>query len=61
MEQTKGTSTPWEDLGSQRHTAEQIWYIFIRESPPQFGNRIMARVYVRGIARRTMYQKALNC
>ena len=27
-------------------------------SPPQFENRIMARVYVRGITRSTMYQKA---
>ena len=30
----------------------------IRESPPQFENRIMARVYVRSIMRSTMYQKA---
>ena len=28
----------------------------IRESPPQFENRIMARVYVRSITRSTMYQ-----
>ena len=30
----------------------------IRESPPQFENRIMARVYVRSITRSIMYQKA---
>ena len=31
----------------------------IRESPPQFRNRIMARVYLRSIiARSTMYQKS---
>ena len=29
----------------------------IRESPPQFENRIMARVYIRSITRSTMYQK----
>ena len=29
----------------------------IRESQPQFENRIMARVYVRSITRSTMYQK----
>ena len=29
----------------------------IRESPPQFENRIMARMYVRSITRSTMYQK----
>ena len=33
----------------------------IRESPPQFENRIMARVYVRSITRSTMYQKAPFC
>ena len=35
--------------------------IAIRESPPQFENRIMARVYVRSIMRSTMYQKAPFC
>ena len=30
----------------------------IRESPPQSENLIMARVYVRSITRRTMYQKS---
>ena len=30
----------------------------IQESPPKFKNRIMAKVYVRSIARSTMYQKA---
>ena len=30
----------------------------IMESPPQFENRIKARVYVRSITRSTMYQKA---
>ena len=30
----------------------------IRESPPQFENRIMARVYVRSIMRINMYHKA---
>ena len=30
----------------------------VDESPPQFKNRIMARVYVRSITRCTMYQKA---
>ena len=29
----------------------------IRESPPIFENRIMARVYARSITRSTMYQK----
>ena len=33
----------------------------IRVSPPQFENRIMARVYIRSIARCTMYQKAPFC
>ena len=33
----------------------------IRESLPQFENRIMARVYVRSITRCTMYQKAPFC
>ena len=37
----------------------------IRESPPQFENRIMAQMYVRSITRRTtctcMYQKAPFC
>ena len=33
----------------------------IRESPPQFENRIMARVYVRSITRSNMYQKAPFC
>ena len=33
----------------------------IRESPPQFDNRIRARVYVRRITRSTMYQKAPFC
>ena len=33
----------------------------IRESPPQFENRIMVRVYVRSITRSTMYQKASFC
>ena len=32
--------------------------LLIRESPPQFENRIMARVYVRSITRSTMYHKA---
>ena len=32
-------------------------YASIRESPPQFDNRIMARVYVMHITRNTMYQK----
>ena len=32
--------------------------ITIRESPLQFENRIMARVYVRSITRSTLYQKA---
>ena len=33
----------------------------IRESPPQFENRIKARVYVRSITLSTMYQKAQLC
>ena len=33
----------------------------IRESPPQFENRIMTRVYVWSITRSTMYQKAPFC
>ena len=33
----------------------------IRESPPQFENRSMARVYVRSITRSTMHQKAPFC
>ena len=33
----------------------------IRESLPQFENRIMARVYVRSITRSTMCQKAPFC
>ena len=33
----------------------------IRESPLQFENRIMARVYMRSIMRSTMYQKAPFC
>ena len=36
-------------------------YAYIWESPPQFDNQIMARVYVRIIMRSTMYQKALFC
>ena len=36
-------------------------YCFIRESQPQFENRIMARVYERSIMRSTMYQKAPFC
>ena len=32
-----------------------------RESPPQFENRNMARVYVRSNTRSTMYQKAPFC
>ena len=31
--------------------------LHIRESPPQFENRNMARVYIRSITRSTMYQK----
>ena len=48
-----------------------LWYLhcgatkakmqLIRESPPQFEDRIMARVYVRSIIRSTMYQKAPFC
>ena len=34
------------------------WVAFIRESPQQFENRIIARVYVRSITRSAMYQKA---
>ena len=33
-------------------------YLSIRESPPQFENRIMAWVYVRSISRSAIYQKA---
>ena len=33
----------------------------IQESPPQFENPIMARVYVRSTTRSTMYQKAPFC
>ena len=33
----------------------------IQESPPQFENRIMARVYIRNITRSTMFQKAPFC
>ena len=32
--------------------------VVIRESPPQFENRIKARVYVRSITHSTIYQKA---
>ena len=32
----------------------------IRESPPQFENRIMAQVYVRSITRSTVCTKKLN-
>ena len=35
--------------------------VVIRESPQQFENQIMARVYVRSITRRTKYQKAPFC
>ena len=35
--------------------------LLFRESPPQFENRIMARVYVRSITRCTMYQKDPFC
>ena len=35
--------------------------LIIQESPPQFENWIMARVYVRSITRSTMYQKAPFC
>ena len=35
-----------------------LFHYIIRESPPQFENRIMARVYVRSITRSTMYQKS---
>ena len=35
-----------------------VWGIAIRESPPQFENRIMARVYVKSIICSTMYQRA---
>ena len=50
--------------GGRRVFAKCIWISTahmdrsIRESPPQFENRIMARVYVRSITRSTMYQKA---
>ena len=33
----------------------------ICESPPQFENPIMARVYVRSITRSTLYQEAPFC
>ena len=33
----------------------------IRESPPQFENRIITLVHVRSITRSTMYQKAPFC
>ena len=33
----------------------------ILDSPPQFENRIMARVYVGNIMRSTMYQKDSFC
>ena len=56
----------------QLHIADQQWHSEeetlkrkqshnIRESLPQFGNQIMARVYIRSITRSTMYQKALFC
>ena len=35
--------------------------ICIRESPSQFENRIMPRVYIKSITRSTMYQKAPFC
>ena len=35
---------------------EYNWDMTILESPPQFENRIMARVYVRSITRKTMYR-----
>ena len=38
-----------------------IQHSIIRESPPKFENRIMAKVYVRSITRSTMYQKAPFC
>ena len=41
------------------HEMPQSQTNLIRESPPQFENRIMARaVYVRSITRSALYQKA---
>ena len=42
----------------------QIWWqmrCLIRESPSQFENRIMARMYVRSITHSSMYQKVPFC
>ena len=69
-DQAQRTSRP--DLGPsflQRLSAEDTriglheytQLMFIRRSPPQFENRIMARVYVRSIMRSTTYQKAPFC
>ena len=48
-----------EDTRIGSHEYSQL--MFIRRSPPQFENRIMARVYVRSITRSIMYQKAPFC
>ena len=49
------------DLNLSHATSNPDTMHRIRESPPQFENRIMARVYVRTITRSTMYQKAPCC
>ena len=41
-----------------KQKSRQNWYI--RESPSQFENQIMPRVYIRSITGSTMYQKAPN-
>ena len=45
----------WSDNCPRLYAGWVHTSIAIRESPPQFENRIMARVYVRSIARSTMY------
>ena len=52
--------TMWIHLGMAEWYIPR-WATVIWESPPQFENRIMARVYVRSIMRSTMYQKAPFC
>ena len=54
------------NTGVQWNPPYFIWWLVtsmqcIRESPPQFENRIMAQVYVRSITHSTMYQKAPFC
>ena len=48
-------------LGGLRQSRTRISLLNILESPSQFENRIMARVYVGSITRSTVYQNAPFC